>query len=96
LDLVRRPRLRSVSSWDLQRVKLSAAVDQLRQSGLQQMVQLGNSLSAWSEEIVVMWRFTRNNRITEGFHNNMELINRQAYGFRNFQKLQAASQGICS
>jgi transposase len=32
-----------------------------------------------------MWRFTRNYGITEGFHNNMELINRQAYGFRNFQ-----------
>jgi transposase len=29
-----------------------------------------------------MWRFTRNNGITEGFHNKMELINRQAYGFR--------------
>ena len=24
-----------------------------------------------------MWRFTRNNGITEGFHNKMELINRQ-------------------
>jgi transposase len=32
-----------------------------------------------------MWRFTRNNGITEGFHNKMELINRQAYSFRNFQ-----------
>ncbi len=25
-------------------------------------------------------RFTRNNVITEGFYNKMELINRQAYG----------------
>jgi hypothetical protein len=32
-----------------------------------------------------MWRFTRNNGITEGFHDKMELINRQAYGFRNFE-----------
>jgi transposase len=31
-----------------------------------------------------MWRFTRNNGSTEGSHNEMELINRQAYGFRNF------------
>ena len=37
--------------------------------------------AAWSEEIVAMWRFTRNNGITEGFHNKMELINRQAYAF---------------
>ena len=32
-----------------------------------------------------MWRFTRSNGITEGFHNKMETISRQAYGFRNFE-----------
>ena len=53
-------------------------------AGLAPLVQPGQTLSAWSEEIVAMWRFTRNNGITEGFHNKMELINRQAYGFRNF------------
>ena len=37
------------------------------------------------QEIVAMWRFTKNNGLTEGFYNIMELINRQAYGFRNFQ-----------
>jgi transposase len=30
------------------------------------------------EEIATMWRFTRNNGITEGFHNKMETIGRQA------------------
>jgi hypothetical protein len=40
-----------------------------------------------------MWRFTRNNGITEGFHNKRELINRQAYGSATFQKLQIARQG---
>jgi len=35
--------------------------------------------------IVAMWRFTRNNGITEGFHNKMEMISRRAYGFRNFE-----------
>ena len=61
------------------------SVYQLRQAGLAPLVQLGQTLAAWSQEIVAMWRFTRNNGITEGFHNKMELINRQAYGFRNFQ-----------
>jgi hypothetical protein len=61
------------------------AVYQLRPAGITQLVQLGHTLAAWSEEIVAMWRFTRNNAITEGFHNKMELISRQAYGFRNFQ-----------
>ena len=61
------------------------AIQQLRQAGLSQLVQLGDTLYSWREEIAAMWRFTRNNGITEGFHNKMELINRQAYGFRNFE-----------
>ena len=31
-----------------------------------------------------MWRFTRNNAITEGFHTKWRVLQRQAYGFRNF------------
>jgi transposase len=38
-------------------------------------------LHAWSAEIAAMWRFTRNNGITEGFDKKMELLNRQAFGF---------------
>jgi transposase len=72
------------------------AVYQLRQAGLAQLVQLGQTLAAWSEEIVAMWRFTRNNGITEGFHNKMELINRQAYGFRNFENYRLRVKVLCS
>lgn len=72
------------------------AVYQLRQAGLAQLVQLGQTLASWSEEIVAMWRFTRNNGITEGFHNKMELINRQAYGFRNFQNYRLRVKVLCS
>ncbi len=68
----------------------------MRQAGLAQRVQLGHTLSAWSEEIVSMWRFTRNNGITEGFHNKMEPINRQAYGFRNFQNYRLQVKVLCS
>ena len=71
------------------------AVHQLSQAGLAQLVQLGLTLSAWSKEIVAMWRFTRNNGITEGFHNKMELINRQAYGFRNFENYRLRVKVLC-
>lgn len=71
------------------------SVAQLRQAGLPQLVQLGQTLGAWSEEIVAMWRFTKNNGITEGFHNKMELINRQAYGFRNFQNYRLRVKVLC-
>jgi transposase len=45
---------------------------------------LANTLTSWLQPIIAMWRFTRNNGITEGFHNKMEMISRRAYGFRNF------------
>jgi len=42
-----------------------------------------------------MWRFTRNNCITEGFHNKMELINRPAHGFRNFENYRLRVKVLC-
>jgi len=71
------------------------ALHQLRHAGLAQLVQLGQTLTSGSQEIVAMWRFTRNNGITEGFHNKMELINRQAYGFRNFENYRLRVKLLC-
>jgi len=53
-------------------------------------------LHAWREEIAVLWRFTRNNAITEGFHTKMEVLQRQAYGFRNFENYRLRVQVSCS
>lgn len=36
------------------------------------------TLHSWRGEIAAMWRFAKNNRITEGFHQKMELIQRGA------------------
>jgi transposase len=72
------------------------AVYQLRQSGIAQLVTLGDTLHSWSEEIVRMWRFTRSNGITEGFHNKRETINRQACGYRNFENYRMRVQVLCS
>jgi len=74
---------------------LRAIVD-LRQSGLAQLVTLGDTLHSWSAEIARMWRFTRSNGVTEGFHNKMETITRQAYGFRNFENYRQRVQVLCS
>jgi transposase len=75
--------------------RLLRAIYQLRQAGLAQLVSLGETLHSWSAEIATMWRFTRNNGITEGFHNKMELINRQAYGFRNFYNYRLRVKVLC-
>ena len=49
-----------------------------------------------SDEIARMWRFTRSNGITEGFHTKMEVLQRQAYGFRNFNNYRTRVKVLCS
>ena len=69
---------------------------QLTYSTFPHLEQLGRTLSSWSNEIVRMWRFTRNNGITEGFHNKMELISRRAFGFRNFDNYRLRVRVLCA
>lgn len=73
-----------------------AAIQHLQQAGLAQLVALGNTLNTWAAEIATMWRFTRNNGITEGFHTKMEVLQRQAYGFRNFNNYRLRVRIMCS
>ncbi len=81
--------------WALTSTSLPG-VASLRCCGLAPLVQLGHTLYAWRDEIACMWRFTRNNGITEGFHTKMELLQRQAYGFRNFQNYRLRVSVMCS
>jgi len=76
--------------------RLLKAIYQLRQAGLAQLVQLGETLHTWAAEIAAMWRFTKNNGITEGFHTKMEVLQRQAYGFRNFKHYRLRVRIMCS
>lgn len=55
----------------------------------------GHTLKSWLEPIVRMWRFTKNNGITEGFHTKMEMISRRAYGFRNFKNYRLRVIALC-
>jgi len=64
--------------------ELLGFIQTLTTSGFDLAKTLAQTLSDWREEIARMWRFTRNNGITEGFHRKMKLIQRRAYGFRNF------------
>ncbi len=53
--------------------QLFELLDQLRESLLRA---LAKTLTSWLEPIVAMWRFSKSNGITEGFHNKMEMISR--------------------
>ena len=71
------------------------AVQELKQSGFAQLATLGETLFSWRNEIAAMWRFTKNNGITEGFHTKMEMISRQAFGFRNFENYRQRVKVLC-
>jgi transposase len=72
-----------------------SAVRQLRSSGFLPLRQLGETLESWKEEIVRMWRFTKTNGITEGFHNKMEMLSRRAFGYRNFENYRLRVRVHC-
>ncbi|MBX7123821.1 MAG: transposase [Opitutaceae bacterium] len=76
--------------------QLLSLIHRLKTSGLDQAATLGRSLHQWREEIVRMWRFSRNNGITEGFHRKMKLIQRKAYGFRSFLNYRLRALAQCS
>jgi transposase len=71
-------------------------INALKQSPFKKLNTLGKTLYQWREEIVRMWRFTKNNGITEGFHRKMKLIQRRAYGFRNFENYRLRVKVLCS
>jgi transposase len=56
---------------------------------------LADTLRSWLEPIVRMWRFSKSNGITEGFHTKMEMLSRRAYGFRNFENYRLRVLAQC-
>jgi len=76
--------------------ELLGNIHQLKACGIPALQTLGHTLQSWDEEIAAMWRFTRNNGITEGFHNKMEMISRRAFGFRNFENYRLRVRVMCA
>lgn len=69
-----------------------ALIEQFEQSPARA---LAATLKSWLEPIVRMWRFTKSNGITEGFHTKMEMLSRRAYGFRNFENYRMRVLAQC-
>lgn len=76
--------------------RLLDAIRQLAQSPFEDCRKLGRTLEAWQVEIGRMWRFSRSNGITEGFHRKMKLIQRRAFGFRNFENYRRRVRALCA
>lgn len=70
-------------------------LNELLESPWEPLKTFGQTLKSWLEPIVRMWRFTKNNGITEGFHTKMEMISRRAFGFRNFKNYRLRVIALC-
>lgn len=57
--------------------------------------ELGKTIRFWFVPIICMWRFTKSNGITEGFHRLMKLIQRRAFGYRNFKNYRLRVLIVC-
>ena len=71
------------------------AIEQLKNIGFKHCKKLAKTLDSWKEEIVRMWRFSKSNGITEGFHRKMKLIQRRAFGFKNFDNYRKRVRVLC-
>lgn len=71
------------------------AIDMMKKSPFMPLKKLAKTFNQWKEEIARMWRFTKSNGITEGFHRKMKLIQRRAYGFRNFENYRTRVRVLC-
>ncbi len=67
------------------RRKLPGFLELIEQLHASPLKGLARTLTSWLEPIVAMWRFSKSNGITEGFHTKMEMMTRRVYGFRNFE-----------
>ena len=72
--------------------KLTRLIEQFEQSPASR---IGTTLRSWLAPIVAMWRFSKSNGITEGFHTKMEMLSRRAYGFRNFENYRMRVLAQC-
>jgi transposase len=70
-------------------------IESLKDSPFKYLTALGKTFDKWKDEIACMWRFSKSNGITEGFHRKMKLIQRRAYGFRNFENYRTRVRVLC-
>ena len=75
--------------------ELKTMMKQMKYEATQEFERLAETISDWFAPIIRMWRFTKNNGITEGFHRKMKLIQRMAYGYKNFENYRLRVLVLC-
>ena len=75
--------------------ELKTMMKQMKYEAPKEFERLAETISDWFTPIIRMWRYTKNNGITEGFHRKMKLIQRMAYGYKNFENYRLRVLVLC-
>ena len=76
-------------------VRPYSRTSQLEGTGFDLFKTLGKTLKSWGTEILRMFTVPYSNGPTEGFHRKMKLIQRRAYGCRNFENYRLRVIVLC-
>jgi len=88
---------KGMNRWEAKRLipQFLWYIEECKKSPLPRFQDLARTFKRWLEPIARMWRFTKNNGITEGLHTKMEMISRRAFGFKNFQNYRMRVIALC-
>lgn len=76
-------------------VELLEKIKLLKESPFKYIQTLGKTFEKWLNPIVRMFRYYKSNGVVEGFHRKMKLIQRRAYGFKNFENYRLRVKVLC-
>jgi len=75
--------------------KFLSVIGQLQKSGFEALQTLAKTFQNWKEEIARMWRFTETTGSPKASTGRLKLIQRRAYGFRNFENYRLRVIAAC-
>jgi transposase len=76
-------------------IELLDKIKLLKESPFRYIRTLGKTFEKWLNPIVRMFRYYKSNGVVEGFHRKMKLIQRRAYGFKNFENYRLRVKVLC-
>ena len=74
---------------------MQAMLEEMKNSKLPEIKRLRRTLSKWQNEVLNYFRKRLTNARTEGFNNVCKLVQKQAYGYKNFLNYELRALNAC-
>jgi len=77
-------------------IAIDAMLDQMKGSSLREIQTLRRTLISWKEEILNYFQYRITNATTEGFNNVAKVVQRRAFGYKNFRNYRLRVLSACA